>query len=123
MLQEVLVERVPPQSVENLRQILRDVELTEGPHRAFLGAPSWRVRIGWGRPLHPWEVGFILGDILGCRDFGHGEKLAWEHALKFESVSLTVAFQKFGLRAYVDANATDEQGAEDLVTRLMSTLG
>lgn len=86
-----------------------------GARRAFLGEPSWRIRADG---IAPWAACFVLRDIVGCHDFGRDEKLAWEHALKFEGVPMTMAYQKFGLRAYVD-QGVDELEASRLVADLI----
>jgi|GEM_PF-1681035 hypothetical protein len=104
-----LFQRVPPGAQVALLRILGGIEPDPiGPDRAFLGAPSRRIPLGWGRPIEPWEAAFILQDIVGCEDFGRGEKLAWEFPLRFEGVAMTLAFEKFGLRAYVDASLEEE---------------
>jgi hypothetical protein len=103
-------------------RVLRGIEPDpNGTPRAFFETPSRKVTLGWGDPLEPWQAQFVLGDIIGCRDFGKGEKLAWEFALKFEGLPMTVAFQKFGLRAYVDPRA-DEVTAEQAAKRMAETI-
>lgn len=117
-----LFERVPPGAQAALLHILSGIEPDPvGPDRAFLGAPSRRIPLGWGRPIEPWEAAFILRKIVGCEDSGRGEKLAWEFPLRFEGVAMTLAFEKFGLRAYVDASLDDE-AATALAQRMAEQL-
>jgi hypothetical protein len=125
-----LFERVPEPAQRALRQILRGFDTdADGPHRAFLGPPSWKVPLAWGRPVAPWEASFVLRDIVGCHDFGRTEKLAWEYAFVFNGVQMTLAHQKFGLRAYIDKQACEEdaapalaQGMADAIAKAMPLL-
>ena len=119
-----LFERVPAASRGALLRILKDVQTDRGGSpRAFFGEPSWKVPLQWGNPVSPWETEFVLKDIIGCDDFGRGEKLAWEYALRYEGVPMTLAFQKFGMRAYIDIERIDEPGAVDMASRLALTIG
>ena len=119
-----LASDLPADEYSAVRRILAEVAPNEGPPRAVLGAPTWKIRMRWGDPVEPWEMEFALRDILGCRDFGRFEKLAWEYALTFRCVAMTVAFEKFGLRVYVDSDAVaGEQQAENLATDLFRTIG
>jgi hypothetical protein len=121
-----LFERIPSRARPALLRILAGIEPdTTGPDRAFLGAPSWRIPLPWGSPLSPWEAQFVLGDIIGCPDFGQDEKLAWEFPLLFEGLPMTLAFEKFGLRAYVAtevAEATAADAAQRMAERIAHSI-
>jgi hypothetical protein len=117
-----LFARVPAGSQRRLTQTLHPIRPDpEGRPRVWASG-SWKVPLPWGSPVSPWEAEFVLGHIVGCHDFGRDEKLAWEYALTFEGVSMTLAFQKFGLRAYVDTSVGDEPQATALAQRLVATI-
>lgn len=66
---------------------------------------------------------FVLRDIVGSSDFGRTEKLAWEYALIFDEVRMTAAFQKFGLRVYVEKeDVRDADKAAEAVNELTAAL-
>jgi len=119
-----MYERLPIQARPALVRLLQQIQPDpEGSDRAYFGRPSWKVPLQWGKPVRPWEAQFVLRDIVGCEDFGRIEKLAWEFALRFEDIPMTLAFQKFGLRAYVEKNVIDEAGAEAVANRMVNTIG
>ena len=113
---------LPARPQQIVSRILAELEVdNEGPSRAYFGAPSIRIPVDWGDPLEPWELKMLLGEVLGGHDFGRTEKLAWEYPIRFRSVPLTMAFQKFGVRAYVDPVVGQESEARALVKALLDT--
>ncbi len=117
-----LVVRVPTRARAALSRALADVHRDEqGAARAVFGVQSWRVPVTSDARLAPWQAEFILRDIVGCSDFGRDEKLAWEYALLFKGVQMTLAFQKFGLRVYVDARV-NEATAQEMASAMASIL-
>ncbi|MBQ1124635.1 hypothetical protein [Streptomyces sp. B15] len=86
-----------------------------------------------GRPTHRFSVDVtrlpvpgiarIALELLGCRNLGRGEKLAWEYTFLIDGHCCSLAHQKFGLRLYVDAQALPaEDDAKALCERVVSLL-
>lgn len=42
----------------------------------ILGEPVYGVEGQWGRPFQPWELRFLLVDVIACEDWGRAEKVA-----------------------------------------------
>lgn len=57
----------------------------------------------------PAMVHWILHDFLGGPDTGRGEKLLWEVHFRFDGRKCAMAFEKFGLRLYFDAEGLDQR--------------
>ena len=61
--------------------------------------------------------------VIGCRNLGRGEKLAWEYVFRFEGLRCALALQKFGLRFYVDStDAANAAAAEALAKRFVAAM-
>ena len=69
--------------------------LTPGPTpKAFFGGQ----RTNAGRFLPPYYlVYFLLVELLGFKDLGHEEKVAWAVPVEFKGCHLTIEHRKFGL--------------------------
>lgn len=112
-----LLGRIDPNSSTQLAHILR--ELRPGTADARFDGPVVEVAIGWGDPLDPWQLYLLLVDIIGCHDWGRGEKVAWTCPLLCGDTLVLFEHRKFGLRARLstDAGAGDPQAVVDGVLR------
>lgn len=83
------------------------------------------VSIGWGEPFEPWVLRFMLVDVVGCDDFGRGEKVAWVCTVEMDGTPIQFSFRRFGLRAAVDGRMERAEAASTVATclrRLRSAL-
>lgn len=55
----------------------------------------------------PELVLFVLRDLFGCKSLGPGEKVRWTVSCSFQGKALVFSLQKFGFRAFVQADTTD----------------
>ncbi|MET9185223.1 hypothetical protein [Streptomyces tendae] len=89
-----------------------------------IGRPRHRFRVDSQRFPIPGVVRVIF-ELVGARDLGQAEKLAWEYCFKFDGVACSMAHQKFGLRLYIDSTAvTSEEEAQaihDQVTKKLES--
>jgi len=71
-----------------------------------------------GRSLPPYYlVYFLLVKLLGFKDLGHFEKIAFSIPVKIEDTVLMVEHRKFGLGIFIKDDA-DETAAEEVAKRI-----
>lgn len=72
-----------------------------------------------GRNLPPYYlVYFLLVDLLGFKDLGQFEKIAWSVPIDFDGKAFLVEHRKFGLGIF----AADEDGAEEVAKRIRNAV-
>jgi hypothetical protein len=70
-----------------------------------------------GRRLPPYYlVYFLLVDLLGFRDLGPEEKVAWSVPVAFEGEVYSIAHRKMGLGLFVPNPKTKEEQAQRIVS-------
>ncbi|MFI2315612.1 hypothetical protein [Streptomyces sp. CB00072] len=112
------------------KEVLRDYlsRIVQGLNPASADDPGFAMTIG--RPAHRFSletrrlpvpgIPRIALDLLGSRNLGHGEKLAWEYTFIVDGHSCALAHQKFGLRLYIDSRSLPSKGdAEALCERIV----
>jgi len=77
---------------------------------------SSSVRLDSGRNLPPpYLVYFLLVELLGCRDFGQAEKVAWSVPIEFEGELFFIEHRKFGLGIFASVSPENEEKATQIV--------
>lgn len=72
-----------------------------------------------GRKLPPYYlVYFLLVDLLGYKNLGHFEKIAWTVPVDYKGKAYLIDHRKFGLGLFVDNPDNWEQDAEEIVVRI-----
>lgn len=72
-----------------------------------------------GRCLPPYYlVYFLLVDLLGFRNLGRWEKVAWSIPVEFEGCKLIIEYRKFGLGIFADNLPADEVSAQEVAERI-----
>ncbi|MGB6058837.1 MAG: hypothetical protein WBF71_11270, partial [Microthrixaceae bacterium] len=69
-----------------------------------------------------WAMRFFIVDVIGGKDLGRAEKVAWEAPIVFGGSLIWFRFSKFGMRAWV-YNVDDEVAAENLMADCLRRLG
>ena len=62
---------------------------------------SWKRAIGASELPPPYLIYFLLVDLLGFRDLGRFEKLAWSIPIDFEGKAFLIEHRKFGVGIFV----------------------
>lgn len=79
----------------------------------------WGVRTDAGRSLPPYYlVYFLLVDLLGFKNLGRSEKVAWSVPVEFEGHNLVVEHRKFGLGIFAADLPADEAPAGEVAKRI-----
>lgn len=91
---------------------LRGFSSTSGDHTAA-GRVAYEVPVLWGAPLDPWVVRFFVVDVIGGKDLGRAEKVAWEAPIEMDGILIWFRHSKFGVRA--SAFGLESQEAADLL--------
>ncbi len=87
-----------------------------------LGRAYWRFEIERARLPLPAIVRTVF-TLLGSRNLGRGEKLAWEFTFSVDGISCSIASQKSGLRLYIDRTAFGtEEEAEQFSRRIIGSV-
>lgn len=69
-----------------------------------------------GRELPPYYlVYFLLVDLLGFRNLGQFEKIAWSIPIDFEGRAFLIEHRKFGVGVFVHDPSTEETAAQKIV--------
>jgi hypothetical protein len=92
---------------ERLQRVMRGFETLSGDTAGYarvIGRPYQRFMLDRKKFPVP-AILRVVFDILGYENLGRAEKLAWEYTFSFEGSSCSLAFEKFGLRLYVSADA------------------
>lgn len=76
----------------------------------------WGKRTQASQSLPPYYlVYFLLVELLGFRDLGQGEKVAWSVPIDFQDQPYVIEHRKFGLGLFVDDPVSKEQPATQIV--------
>jgi hypothetical protein len=106
------IDDLPVQASETLRRILGAIQ---GDPTAVgfarTGRPSFHIPVPSPPPIPAWIAWVVLGMVLNLPRLDRDEKLAWEFVFRFRGVSMSLAYEKFGLRGYVDPVAVDSEDA------------
>ncbi|WP_290478757.1 hypothetical protein [Hyphomonas sp. UBA1923] len=74
-------------------------------------------RTNAGRKLPPYYlVYFLLVEVLGFRDVGQFEKVAWSVPVEYKGKAFVIEHRKFGLGVFASDPEEDEQDAAEIVT-------
>jgi len=110
---------------KHMSTIMRALEPAKPGDSGFamtIGRPRHRLRVDSHRLPLPGIVRIVL-ELIGLRDLGQAEKLAWEYSFEVDGVACSFAHQKFGLRLYIDSSAMPSEGdAQDLLERITKLL-
>lgn len=84
---------------------------------------SYSTRSNTGRSLPEYYlVYFLLVELLGFKDLGRMEKVAWEIPIDFKGKGYLIAHKKFGLGLFLGKDE-DEDDAEEIVNLIKSAIG
>jgi hypothetical protein len=110
---------------DELSRVMRGVAPATDDDIGFamtLGRPYWKFDIERARLPLPAIVRTVFV-LLGSRNLGRGEKLAWEFTFSVDEISCAIASQKFGLRLYIDRGAfAAEEEAEQFSRRIIGSV-
>lgn len=82
----------------------------------------YRLSVSRDEIALPGLVRYALG-LVGLRSFGPGEKVAWWVNFMFQSRQCELAFEKFGLRLYIEIVDNDEADAIKVANKIVKKLG
>lgn len=74
-----------------------------------------RTKAGYDLPPY-YLVYFLLVDLLGFRNLGQFEKIAWSVPIDFEGRSFLIEYRKLGLGVFVDDPDREEASAQRIVS-------
>lgn len=76
-------------------------------------------RTNAGRSLPPHQlVYFLFSDLLGFKDLGRSEKLAWSIPIEFNRKAFLIEHRKFGLGVFASDLDKDEADAQEIVKKI-----
>jgi hypothetical protein len=109
--------------LDRCRPPLRDFGPPPANHPGFAYSKLEAVRVDVGRDRLPViaALHLTLRLLIGSRDLGRAEKLAWEYVFTFRGRACSLAQQKFGLRLYLglqEEDADDVADANEIVSKL-----
>lgn len=114
---------VVPKELEGVREAARraidpikpaDANTRADPKLLFSASPTEA-----GRGLPPYYlVYFLLVDLLGFRDLGRFEKLAWSVPIDFEGEAYLIEHRKFGVGVFARKGGDSERQAQRIVARI-----
>jgi len=79
----------------------------------------WGQRTNAGRSLPPYYlVYFLLVDLLGFKNLGRFEKVAWSLPVEINGTALMIEHRKLGLGIFAKTLDTDEAAAEEVAKRI-----
>lgn len=81
---------------------------------------GFRAEIPSGRLPVPGLVAWLLRDFIGGADLGRGEKVTWEIRFAFRGQRCALAFQKFGLRLYLDPDGLGDGGTDAVAEEILA---
>lgn len=113
---------IPPE-LEPVRDKARLALGNVKPSRSGTSAPSNFLfnakRSDAGRKLAPaYLVYFLLVDLLGFKDLGRFEKLAWSIPIDLNGTAFLVEHRKFGVGVFAANLPAQEQQAEEITQRI-----
>lgn len=72
-----------------------------------------------GQSLPPYQlIYFLLHDLLGFRDIGRDEKVAWSIPIDFNRKAFLIEHRKFGVGVFAGNLEQDETDAQQIVKRI-----
>jgi hypothetical protein len=72
---------------------------------------------GRGLPEY-FLVYFLFNDLLGFKNLGKFEKIAWSFPIDYNGQAFLVEYRKFGVGVFVQDKETDEIEAEEIVKKI-----
>ncbi len=72
-----------------------------------------------GNPFLPWVLRFLLVEVIGCKDRGRSEKIAWSCELAIDGRLIEFSYRKFGLFALVHG-CRDVAESDDVVRTVLT---
>jgi len=116
-----------PQDLELLREKVRSVlghirEADESTktRKDFLFTAQ---RTDAGRSLPPYYlVYFLLHDLLGFKDLGKFEKIAWSIPIDYKGKAFLIEHRKFGIGVFASNLEKDEPDAKEIVKRIQKAV-
>jgi hypothetical protein len=108
---------LPNSMVEVEERTLRAISPVRPASDEILKTVSWSgSRLNAGRSLPPpYLVYFLLVELLGYKDFGQAEKVAWSVPIEFEGNLFFVEHRKFGLGIFASVSSENEEKAARIV--------
>lgn len=112
MIDEAKIKAAAERAIAPLRPADRDTPAAKD----FLFAAK---RTDAGRSLPPYYlVYFLLVDLLGFRNGGRFEKVAWSVPVEFNGKAFLIEHRKFGLGIFAGALPDDEADAKEIALRI-----
>lgn len=109
------LEAVHLRAARAIAPIMPANSATSAPRDLLLAAQ----RLDAGRALPPYHLVYMLVvDLLGFRNLGQWEKLAWSVPLDFKGEAYLLEHRKFGLGLFAIPSPEAEAGAREIVRRL-----
>lgn len=113
-------------SPKNLREIkervlsalspIRQVDESRIAQNDFLW---WGKRTNAGRSLpEHYLVFFLFSNLLGFRNMGLGEKVAWSFPIDFNGKIFLIDYRKLGVGVFASNLKTDEDAAKEIVRKI-----
>lgn len=108
--------------LDRCRMPLRDFAAAPDGHPGFAYSDLAAVRM----PVEPdrlpviASLRLIMRLLIGARNLGRAEKLAWEYPFMFRGRACSLALMKFGLRLYLESreDADNAADAREIVSKL-----
>jgi hypothetical protein len=98
---------------DNARTQLLRILRTGSIGGTSLGGPTTRIPLPWEDFPVPGLVFIALKTLLGLKNYGPGEKMAWGIEAAYGDTAFAIQLEKFGLQLYVP-QATDTCAFEDI---------
>ncbi len=106
-MDKVTVEAAARRAISPLKSVNTDVGI------------FWGDRTDAGRSLPPYYlVYFLLVDLLGFKNLGQEEKVAWSVPVEFEGHKLVIEHRKLGLGIFAANLPADEAPATEVAKRI-----
>ena len=67
-------------------------------------------------------VYFLFGELLGYKNLGQFEKIAWSFPVRYKDKLFTIDHRKFGVGVFVPNPETDSNEAEELIEKINSAI-
>ena len=123
-----MAKSVLPQELQKVRDLARKTILPIQPidtntkaEKDFLFTAG---RTEAGRSLPPYYlVYFLLVDLLGFKDLGQCEKLAWSIPIDFNGTAYLIEHRKFGVGVFARDVKSQEDEAKQIVTLIQKGVG
>ncbi len=68
--------------------------------------------------LEYYLIYFLLNDLLGFKNLGRFEKIAWSFPIDYKGRAFLIEFRKFGVGVFVQDSKKDEKDAKEIVKKI-----